>query len=884
MNAPLIELEEYFLFKTEQGLYKKGLAGKPEYEARLKYEIKVILSKGFAGYFLIVQDFVNWAKNNDIYISPGRGSAAGSLVSYVLGITSLDPIKWDLLFERFLNPERASYPDVDFDSEKRYRNNVIEYLFEKYGNEYVAHIGTFNMMRAKAAVRAVTKTLGHPYQLGDKLSKLLLPPVHGKPQSLKESLEKIPELYDLSINNGTEEQILKWAAKVEGLISSIGVHASGIVISNQPLKEIVPLFKGKGDEIATQWDMGAIEEVGLIKFDILGLDALTKLHRCVDLIHERHGKIIDINNIPLDDPKTFALLKAGNAVGVFQLEASSGMRDLLVQIRPVQMEDLIALVAIYRPGPMGSDEVQQYLRVRAGTDIPRYLVSELKPVLEKTNGLIIYQEQVMQIARDLTGYTMAEADDLRKAIGKKKAELMAKHELKFKTGWKNNNLDPDKGDQLWEQIVGFASYAFNRSHAASYAFITYQTAWLKAHYPTEFMCAVMISEAGNQEDIIKCITECKQLGIKVLPPNINHSSETFQISNDKTIYFGLAPIKNLGEKPVQLIIEERVKNGLFKSLEDFCQRVDLSIINKLKLESLILSGAFDQFSSTRATLLSMVEKIWEYRENLKSYLSKEKTFQKKLEAFQKREAAIEVAKQNNIPASKRPASFKQPVSPEKPIWPEAIELSELPEFEIQQKEHELLGFYVSSHPLDTIGNQGKNLCTIEDVKEMQAGTFVSLAVVIVNKKEITTSTTKKKMAFFVLEDKGGTIEATAFPNSYDRYKELFLEGVPLKIDGKIEITESDDGRLTRLMINKVSLFNRVFSVPEDNAPQKITQTIPIQKLSNVKLLLEKFKGDFHSIELILESQDGTLFKIPSIKIEDKKHQFLKELSRILNEQ
>lgn len=1267
MSVPPTELEEYFLFKIEQGLLKRGLANLPEYRTRLDYEAQVILSMGFCGYFLIVQDFVNWAKNNDIYISPGRGSAAGSLVSYVLGITSLDPIKWDLIFERFLNPQRISYPDVDFDCEKRYRDKVIEYLFQKYGEDHVAHIGTFNMMRAKAAVRAVTKTLGHPYQLGDKLSKLLLPPVHGKPQPLKESFLKVAELYELRSNNGTEEQILQWAEKVEGLISSVGVHASGIVISDQPLSQLVPLFRGKGDEIATQWEMGAIEEIGLIKFDILGLDALTKIHRCIDLIHERHGKQIDINNIPLDDEDTFTMLRAGEAMGVFQLEASSGMRDLLVQIRPTSIEDLVALVAIYRPGPLDSDYKQTYLNIRAGLEEPHYLVPELKPILSKTlgwciyqdelihtsigkkpirnittqdfvltennsfasvskvwstgnkevfkvssdgnqtafltkdhriltltgmatveealtmsrprkqrqtsqplnintnkawllgmfigdgccggsspticagdqeqtadqilaillqefstslprkyfntrawyvglkhqkgcnkselnqwlrktdlygkvkndkilpkeifhwsdqslgallaglfesdghisnsstnftsnnpklllqiehildilkityyrttlrifirdtdlfyqhisshlqfkqvptktsytsnllvsrsfarnlidsyrlksglsikkeclkrglsnsyyfesspcqfNKLIlafpeenliektrgdfaffnickkesigkqpvfdmeidskehlfqvgkdepviihncIYQEQIIQIAKDLAGYSLAEADLLRKAISKKKSDEMYAHETKFKAGWKTKGLSEAAGNEIWDQIVVFANYAFNRSHAASYAFITYQTAWLKNHYPAEFMCAIMISESGNQEDIIKCITECKHSGIKVLPPDINNSTETFQISTNNTIHFGLAPVKNLGEKPVQLIIEERKKNGLFKSLEDFCQRVDLGIINKLKLESLILSGAFDQFNYNRATLLSLVHKIWEYREDYKSYLSKEKTFQKKLEAYQKREQAIQVAKDAGISASKRPASFKSPIIPEKPIWPEIIEVPELPEFEIQQKEHELLGFYVSSHPLDTIGNQAKNLCSIEDLKEMQQGTFISVAAVIVNMKEITTSKTKKKMAFLVLEDKNGTIEATAFPNTYEKYKELFMEGVPLKVDGKIEITETDDGKLIKLMINKLSLFNRVFT-PEISQPQKITQTIKVNKLSEITPILKKFTGDFHNVELILELNDGTLIKVPSLKIQEEKNQFLKELSRALNE-
>lgn len=874
------ELAEYFEYKCYTGLEARGLADKPEYQKRLKYEIEVISKMGFQGYFLIVQDFINWAKSNDIYVGPGRGSAAGSLVSYCLGITGLDPIKWDLMFERFLNPARISMPDIDIDIEKRYRERVLDYVVNKYGTDYVAHIGTYNLMRAKAAVRAVCRTLGHPYQIGDDLAKLLLPPIHGKPQPLKESIARVKELNEARNSGTVQSEILKWAEKVEDLVSSIGVHASGIVISNEPLSETVPLFHGKHDEVATQWEMGKIEDVGLIKFDFLGLDALTKIHQCIDIIKARHGKKIDIDSIPLDDEAVFAKLRAGDSVGVFQLEASSGMRDLLVQIRPTQMEDLIALVAIYRPGPMGSDEVRQYLHVRAGTDVPHYLVPELKPILEKTNGLIIYQEQVMQIARDLAGYSMAEADDLRKAIGKKKADLMAKHEVKFKDGWVKNNLDRDKADDLWTQIVEFASYAFNKSHAAAYAFITYQTAWLKTHYPIEYMCAVMISESGNQDDIIKSIADCKRMGIPILPPDINTSSKSFWITDEDEIRFGLGPIKNLGETPVADIIEERTNRGKFKTFKDFCERVDLSVINRLKLESLIKAGAFDEIGHNRASMLKAVEAIWEYRANVKSYESKLITYTKRKEAYDLRQQEISSWQKGS--SKKKPSAIKEPVPPEKPVWPEMTQIDELPQFDIQSNERELLGFYVSSHPLDAFKDAGvlDKLNTIDEIKEMHHEYPVSLAAVITGITEITTALKKEKMAFLRIEDLTGTIEAVVFAKTYALFKHLLVEGYPIKLDGKVQVTEADEGKIVKLRVSKMMALN-----PHElqEKPQRLEAMIKLTRAKDLEILLKKYAGEIHEVNIILEAGDGTLFRLPSRRITGQKNKFLTELARINNE-
>jgi DNA polymerase-3 subunit alpha len=814
--------------------------------------------------------YIIYLKNNNI---KSLNNKHKSHVLYALGITDIPPVGY---IER---SGGGGLCDIDVDFEKRYRDQVIEYVSEKYGRDKVAHIGTFNMLRSKAAVRSVTKTLGHPYQIGDNLSKLLLPPIHGKVQGLKESIERVPELYEFRNRECIEGEILKWAEKVEGLASSVGVHASGIVISNNSLYESVPLFLGKSEELSTQWEMGNIEDFGLIKFDFLGLDALTKIHRCIDLIEKLHNVKINIDEISLEDDETFSNLRAGDSVGIFQLEASSGMRDLLVQIRPTSLEDITALVAIYRPGPLESDYKQTYLNVRAGIESPSYLIPELEPILKKTGGWLIYQEQVLRIAQQLAGYSMADADLLRRAIGKKKEKEMLQNAAKFKEGWIKNGYSKDSADEIWDQIVAFANYAFNKSHAAAYALITYQTAWLKTHYPTEFMCAIMISEADNQDDIIKCINECKRLGITISSPNINSSHASFWVTDKKQINFGLGPITNLGEKPVELILQEREKNGPFKSFKDFCTRVNLSIINKLKLESLIYAGAFDGFGETRASLINMVQRVWDYRDTYKSYLSKVETYKRKLVAYDQREAEIQAYEQNK--SGKKPGKIKAPELPEEPIWPTQIDLDELSDFDLQTKEHELLGCYVTSHPLDTVKNQIGGFNTIEDIKDMQHGLYVSLGAVIVNKKEITTSTTKKKMAFFVLEDLTGTIEATCFAASYERYKDILIEGIPLRFDLTVEVTETDESKITKARINKVHVFNRSFQ-NESEKSQRLYLTIPSKNINLMSEVLKKYQGNMHDIELKVELEDGTYINMPAIKIGEGKNKFLKEISSIIN--
>jgi len=878
LNKHMNELDRYFVYKCEVGLQTRGLLNKVEYRDRLRYEMETIIKMGFPGYFLIVQDFIEWAKRNGIYVGPGRGSAAGSLVAYCLRITEIDPLKFGLLFERFLNPDRISMPDIDVDFEKRFRDRVIDYVTQKYGDDRVAHIGTFNMQRAKAAVRSIAKTLGHPYAVGDQLAKLLLAPVHGKPQTLTTSIKLVPELHAYRNSDSTQGDILRWAEKVEDHINSVGVHASGVVISNETMMDTVPLFKGRGDEVTTQWEMNNIEEFGLIKFDFLGLEALDKIHKCVDIIEERHRQKIDINQVDIEDDKVYANLRTGDNVGVFQLEASSGMKDLLVLIRPTCLEDLIALVAIYRPGPLDSDYKDIYLSVRAGQRDPEYLVPELEPILSRTAGWLIYQEQIMEIAKQLCGYTGGEADELRKAVGKKKRSLMEKHEPKFKQGWKESGLPEKMADRLWNDMVAFAAYGFNKSHAAAYAYITYQTAWLKTHYPVEYMCAVMTCDAGNKDQMIRYLAECKRLGIEVLPPDINESRQSFHVTKEGKIRFGLGPIKNLGEGPVEKVIEEREKRP-FTSLRDFCERVDLGTINRLKLDSLIKAGAFDCMEMTRATMQSAVEIIWDHRAEMKKYFKKLETYQKKLDACAQRLEDIEKGVLSDKGKKLKP--LKPPERPEEPEWPTILEMDELPQDQLLADEHELLGFFVSAHPLEEIGTKlfGHRFNSIEDIKQMPRGTKIQLAAVTTNKTEITTSKSKKKMAFLTFEDLTGSIEGVCFPNVYEANKDMMEESKPISVAGVVEVTEADDGRVTKIVVRKMGTLD----LAAEDTPERIVAEVKATRASQLTSLLEEYKGDLHEVQVVLKTDAGATLRSPTIfKIGNYKGAFMRKLTRINN--
>jgi len=868
------DLEAYYVFKTEKGLAERGLSDKPEYVARLQYENGVIRSMGFCGYFLVVQDIIQWCKRNGIYVGPGRGSAAGSLISYCLGITQLDPLQYNLIFERFMNPDRISMPDCDIDIEKRYRDRVIAYMMARFGEDHVAHIGTFGTRRAKAAIKDVARTLGHPFELGNQLSKLVLPPVAGKPQSLETSIQKVPELHTYMQHKGsTQEQVLSWALKLENSISNVGSHASGVIISNAPLVETAPLLLNNDGLPTAQWAMKTIEEIGLIKFDFLGLKALEIIHAAIDLIPKSYA--VNIDFIPLDDEATYALLGAGQNINIFQLEGSSGIRDLLMRVQPKNITDIANIIAIYRPGPLASDYMDTYLRVRAGLQEPEYLVPELAPILSDTAGFLIFQEQVMEISKQLCGFSGGEADTLRKGIGKKEKKVLEEQESKFLSGWEAHGLDPSKGRELWAQILDFADYSFNRAHAYSYAIIAYQTAYLKAHFSSEFMCAVMASEAGNRDDIIKCITECKRMGLQVLPPDINQSDVSFSLIDSRTVRFGLGPIKFVGEASVSSIIDERRENGPYQGLLDFCSRIDLGVINKTKLEALVMSGAFDRFGKTRAALMNTIEQVLEYKHARKAYESKLATYQKRMEAYNQRLQDIEDGLLS--PGGQKLKPVKLPEAPNPPELPSIPVLEELPKSEIQKQEHELLGFYVSSHPLDDIvGSKLEQIfTTIEDTKGLPARSRVVMGIVITNINEITTRTKKEKMAFLSIEDLTGGIEAVCFPSTYAKTMHLLQKDKPLQIIGTVEITESDDDRITKIIVNDVKELTL-----EPHLSIRTEYTIPVRKVNEFRRVLERYSGSSHEINITLEADDGTKFGLPPVRINKMRGAFIRELLSI----
>jgi len=727
---------------------------KKEYSDRLDYELGVIVKMGFSGYFLIVADFIDYARKADIPVGPGRGSGAGSLVAYCLRITNLDPIKYGLLFERFLNPERISMPDFDIDFCMNGRDDVIRYVSEKYGRENVGQIITFGTMKARGAIRDVGRVLNMPYNDVDKIAKLV---PEGPGITLNRAIEEEPELKKLEQGQENERKLLKISRSLEGLSRHASTHASGVVISDKPLVNYLPLFKGSNDEIMTQFTMDQIEKLGLIKFDFLGLKTLTVIKNTLKLIEGSTGKKIDIDRIPLDDEKTLMLCQEGKTTGVFQLE-SDGMKDLLRNLRPEGFEDLVALVALYRPGPM--DWIPDYIDGKHGRKRPKYLHPSLEPILGKTYGVAIYQEQVMQIARDLAGFTMGEADVLRKAMGKKKADLLAEQKEKFIRGCGGKGINGELAERIFTFIEPFAGYGFNRSHAACYALIGVQTAYLKAHFPVQFMAALLTQDMGIQDKTIKNIAECREMGIKILPPDINESQADFAVV-EEGIRFGLAAVKNVGIKAVESIIEVRSNGGPFKDLSDFFKRIEGGKVNRRVLEGLIQCGAFDFTGIQRARLFASLDAI------IKFY------------------GGSRDPNQLNIFSS---------MAADNSGFRGMLELADVGEWEQGEKlkrEKEALGFYITGHPLDEYKRETGIFATntVEGILNLKEKAEVKAAGVIENLKM---KRTKRgdSMAILDLEDQTGSIEVVIFPDVYTNYSVFLKREDPLLISGTAEVNEN----------------------------------------------------------------------------------------------
>ncbi|MDD5043501.1 MAG: DNA polymerase III subunit alpha [Patescibacteria group bacterium] len=750
--------EEYLRELCEGGLEKRyGITPEnrknyPEIIERLNYELSVIGKTGFASYFLIVQDFVNWAKNNGIVVGPGRGSAAGSIVSYLANITNIDPLKYDLLFERFLNPERISMPDIDLDFADTRRDEVIRYVEGKYGKDHVAQIITFGTMAARAAVRDVGRVLGLSYSYCDKIAKMI--PMM---MDLSDALEKISELKDAYNKEADAKKLLDLAKRLEGSARHASTHACGVLITKDPLTEYVPLqYASSGDKtIVSQYSLHPIEDLGLLKMDFLGLKNLTILENTLEILKKGRNIELDVDKLPLEDKKTFKLLQAGLTTGVFQLE-SSGMKRYLKQLKPTNFEDIIAMVALYRPGPM--EWIPDYIAGKNGKKEIRYLHPKLKPILSKTFGVAIYQEQVLQIARDLAGFTLGEADVLRKAVGKKIAELLQEQKTKFINGCVKNGIDESTARTVFEFIEPFAGYGFNRAHATCYAMIAYETAFMKANYPKEFMASLLTAEQNDIDRIAILVEECNQMGIEVLPPDINESYKQFTavMASDKSrIRFGLLAIKNVGENVVQTIITERKTNGPYKDLEDFLTRVKTKDLNKKSLESLVKCGALDKFGE-RNQMLQNTERILAFIKETHEEINNN---QGNLFGLA---PAFSMAPSLKLDFAE-PATDKQKLA-----W-----------------ERELLGLYVSEHPANEFAASFKNLVLpIGSLERSLTNKFVNILGVVGNIKKVLTRS-GEQMLFAKIEDGGGSTEAIVFPKLLQNTYALWQDGKMVILNGRI---------------------------------------------------------------------------------------------------
>ena len=751
---------------------------------RLNYELSVIEKMGYVEYFLITWDFINYAKENNIMVGPGRGSAAGSIVAYTLKITDIDPIKYSLLFERFLNPERVSMPDIDIDFCYERREEVIDYVKHKYGEDHVAQIITFGTMGAKAAIRDVGRVLDIPYNKVDKIAKEI-PFALG--MTIDKALDTNPNLRELYENDAETKEIIDISKSIEGMLRHASTHAAGVVISKKPVDEYVPLYKHQ-DAITTQFTMTTLEELGLLKMDFLGLRTLTVIRDALDLIEKNYGKKIDFSKMDYDDPKVYELLSSGNTLGVFQLE-SAGMRSFMKQLKPDNFEDIVAGISLYRPGPM--DSIPTYIENKNNPDKVKYIHESLRPIMEVTYGCLVYQEQVMQVVRDLGGYSYGRSDLVRRAMGKKKMDVMEEERQYFIYGKKDedgnveipgcisNGIPEDVANKIFDDMIDFAKYAFNKSHAAAYGVLSYETAYLKAHYPVEFMAALITSVMGNTDKVVEYIRECNALGIDVLKPDINKSFGKFSVEGNN-IRFGLAAVKNVGVNVINNIIDEREINGTFTDFVDLVKRLDSKDTNKRVLESLIKCGAFDNISQNRASLMAGYESLLD-----SISMDRKKNVQGQISLFDAFGTSNETEQFQDI--------YTMP------------KREEYEERERLNLEKEVLGMYVSGHPLSQYKEELERKTSIDNgklnsLKEDEEAFFslddreVIMGGMVVNK---TIKTTKRNdiMAFIELEDLYGTIEVIVFPQILQRYNAILNEDSIIYVKGRLNIKEGENAKI-----------------------------------------------------------------------------------------
>ncbi|MEE9912574.1 MAG: DNA polymerase III subunit alpha [Deltaproteobacteria bacterium] len=837
VKNPEESLDDYLDRKAVEGLdklmpaimkYQKEdeAAVREKYTKRLRTELEIIKKMGFAGYFLIVSDFIKHAKHNDVPVGPGRGSAAGSLVAYAIRITDIDPLRYGLFFERFLNPDRISMPDIDIDFCQERRGEIIKYVTEKYGKDKVTQICTFGKMMAKGVIRDVGRALNIPYGDADRIAKLV-PNVLNI--TLEEAFKMEPRFAEERRKNPQIDKLLLLSLILEGLNRHSSVHAAGVVISDVPLVERVPLFAPK-DDIVSQYSMKDIEAVGLTKFDFLGLKTLTVIKNALNFIKESHHIDIDINSLPLDDQETYKLLMKGETDGVFQLE-SSGMKDLLVNFKPDHIEDVIALIAAYRPGPMKM--IPDFIARKHGKQQITYELPQLEPILKETYGIILYQEQVMQIANVIGGYTMSQADTLRKVMGKKQVSAMEKEKPKFLEGAKTQKINEHKAKIIWDQMETFAEYGFNKSHSAAYAIITYQTAYLKAHYPVAFMAALLTSEKDNRDKIIKHMSNCKEMGINILPPDINESQKDFTVSGEN-IRFGLAAVKNVGEAAIESIIAMRQEVN-FTSFMDFLSRVDLRKVNRRVIESLIKCGSFDTLGYTRCQLMACLDQAMEEAQRKqKELLSNQASIFDHLDA-------AEPSKANGG------TSFQIPNLPE---WDRK---------ELLSIEKDTLGFYITGHPLHGFAEKLKLVANVNSstLNTKRDKDNITIAGVI---SALTERLTRKKdvMCNVILEDLQGSVSIIFWADVYKKYYELLHADEPVVIQGSIDV---GDESLKIIALDVVPLAKALENPYKQVRFMINTDRVSPEKIKSLYDTIKKFNGKYEGYIHILNEKSETIVRL-----------------------
>lgn len=804
--------EQYLSELVWTGIKKRYNEITKETEERTKYELEIIFNLGYANYFLIVWDFIKFAKDHKIAVGPGRGSAAGSIVAYALNITDIDPLKYNLIFERFLNPERKSLPDIDTDFCIERRDEVLDYVKDKYKNDKVAQIITFNKLASRAVIKDMARVLNYPYSESEKIAKLI-PVVRGKPRELAWMKENHSEFSEQYKSNSEFREIVTLAEKLEGVNKTFGVHAAGVVISDKPLDEIVPLSKNNDGTVITQYSMDDLAYLGLLKMDFLGLRNLTMINRAIEIITKTRNINIDLTAIPLNDEKVFKMISEGNLAGIFQLETSTGMRQVARDMKPSTIEDLSALIALFRPGPLDTGMITEFIDRKNGRKEIRYLLPELEPILKDTYGSIVYQEQIMQIAQKLANFTLGEADLLRQAMGKKKPKEMAKYRLKFIEGFKQNKHEPKLAEELYEMMVSFAEYCFNKSHSAAYGMLTYQTAYLKANYPIEYMTALLSSVLDDQDKIKYYMAECKNMDIKLMPPDINLSGVNFTADiQNNSIRFGLAAIKNVGIPAVNEIIRARSENGDFKSLSEFCGLIDLRTANKKTLESLIKSGAFDSLKQSRKEMMTSLERIVGLAQKQKEML---------------------LNGQLNLFGLSNGNSLEIPNSNGKEQAPEYSQK------EMQLMEKELTGFYISSHPLENVPEIIKKITTgdLAELHEMPDNTEV-LIIAVVNEVNKKLTKTNKIIGILQLEDIIGKVEAVVFSDQLLQFGEFILPETTLMILGRVQ--QRSEGNIS-LQIKALHPLEEI-KVLSIQIPEEIIKTNDIYTtIHSIRNILQKQK-------------------------------------------